>query len=106
MVRPALTLALLLSLVAVISCGGARKTSDPGPRGTLRFECEPHDAILEVDETLLGPASMFEENGLLLKPGTHRVILRLDGHFPEHDMVEIVEGQVVVLKKALRKIPD
>ena len=105
MARCALTPILALAL-CVTACGGSHKTTDPGPRGTLRFECGPKTTVLEVDETLLGPAGMFRENGLLLKPGTHRVVLKADGYFPDYQLVEVVEGEVTVIKTDLRKIPD
>lgn len=106
MVRGALIRSTLTLALFVAACGGSHKTVDPGPRGTLRFECGPKATVLEVDETLLGPADMFRENGLLLKPGTHRVVLRADGYFPDYRLVEVLEGEVTVIKADLRKIPD
>jgi hypothetical protein len=86
-------------------CGGAQ-VADPGPRGTVRFACAPPDAVLEVDENRLGPVSLFAERGLLLQPGTHRVVLRAAGHFPEFRLVEVVDGELLVVELALRPVPD
>ncbi|HUT76491.1 MAG TPA: hypothetical protein VM285_02330, partial [Polyangia bacterium] len=82
-------------------CGGAR-VAEPGPRGTVRFACEPADAVLEVDETRLGPADMFAERGLLLQPGTHRVVLRSAGRFPEFRLIEVADGELLVVEISLR----
>jgi hypothetical protein len=87
-------------------CGGGQRPIDPGPRGTLRFQIEPGDALVEVDEVRLGPADMFTEQGLLLKPGEHRVVLKLEHYFPEYRVIEIVEGEVLVLEATLRQVPE
>jgi hypothetical protein len=101
----------LLALSAVLiwsacGCGAAHRPDDPGPRGTLRFKIEPGEALVEVDEVRLGPASMFEQQGLLLKPGEHRVTLKLEHHFTEYRIVEIVEGEVLLLEATLRPVPE
>jgi hypothetical protein len=88
------------------ACGGAQRPADVGPRGTLRFEVEPGEAIVEVDERRLGPASMFADKGLLLKPGQHRVILRAEGFFTEYQLVDITEDQITVLELELRPVPE
>ncbi len=103
--RPAIVFASYLLAGSVWGCGGAQ-TVDPGPRGTMRFACEPADAVLEVDETRLGPVGMFAERGLLLSPGTHRVVLRAEGRFPEFRLVEIADGELLVVEIALRPVPD
>jgi len=98
---------IALAFAALLtSCGGSQRPTDVGPRGTLRFEVAPGEAVVEVDEKRLGPASMFEEKGLLLKPGQHRVILRADGFFTEYQLVEITEDQVTVLELELRPVPE
>jgi hypothetical protein len=100
-------LTLLISLALLLTaCGAGQKPADVGPRGTLRFAVEPGEAVVEVDEKRLGPASMFETKGLLLKPGQHRVILRAEGFFTEYRLVDISEDQVTVLELDLRPVPE
>ena len=101
----ALGAATVLFLFATISCGGAQKFG-AGPRGTLRFKGEPRDALIEVDETHLGPVHMFEKQGILLKPGKHNIILRAEGYFPEYRIVELTDGQVLVIEVQLRPEPE
>ena len=100
--------ALLLFLVSafLVSCGGAQTPVDPGPRGTVRFKCEPKSAVLEVDETRLGPVKMYEKTGLLLRPGRHRVVLSAKDHFRELRLIEVVEGKVTVVEITLREVPQ
>ncbi len=92
-------------ILATIGCGGTQRL-DPGPRGTLRFKGEPRDALIEVDETHLGPIHMFEKQGLLLRPGKHNLILRAEGYFPEYRIVELNDGQVLVIEVELRPEPE
>lgn len=96
---------ILLFFCFALGCAGARVAA-PEPRGTLRFSGEPGEAHVEVDETHLGPMSMFQTNGLLLKPGPHRVIVRAEGYFPEYRIVNIEKDTVVVAEITLRPIPE
>ena len=84
---------------------GARKAHDPGPRGTLRFKGTPKGAVVEVDEIRLGPLEMFVEQGLLLRPGTHRVVVSHEGYFTEYKLVKIEKDQLEILEVELRPLP-
>ena len=97
-------LALLL-LLLVASCGVPRPAGS-GPRGTLRFQGTPPDALVEVDGVHLGPMKMLGEQGLLLRPGDHRIIVRFEGYFPKYKIVSIEDGAVTILEVHLRPIPD
>jgi hypothetical protein len=95
----------LAAALGLASCGGAqRKPAEP--RGTLRFAVEPADALVEVDETRLGPASMLAKQGLLLKVGPHRVVVSRDDYFTEYRLVEIREGAVAAVELKLTPVPE
>jgi hypothetical protein len=106
-VRPAAAMVfLLLAAVALAAaCGGAQRP-DAGPRGTVRFKAVPADSVIEVDEALMGPASMFVSEGLLLKPGPHRAIFRKEGFFPSYRLFDVREGEVIVISAELRPLPE
>jgi hypothetical protein len=87
------------------ACGPVQKPFDPGPRGTLRFKVKPSDAVLFVDETRLGPVFMFEKRGVLLKPGTHRIMVAANGYFKEYRLITVKEGKLMVIKVDLTEIP-
>jgi hypothetical protein len=91
------TILVVLALLAT-ACGAGQRPADAGPRGTLRVACEPATAIVEIDERRLGPVSMFEAQGVLLRPGQHRVIVRAEGYFAEY--------RLTVLEIALRPVPE
>jgi hypothetical protein len=104
--RQSVAIALLAVAAAAIlsACGGAQKPAEP--RGALRFEISPKEAIVEVDETRLGPASMLGKQGVLLKPGQHRVVVTLEDHFPEYRLVDIVADEVATVKLELKPTPE
>lgn len=95
----------LAAALCAAGCSGAR-TAPAEPRGTLRFAIEPGDALVDVDETRLGPASMLEQRGLLLRVGEHRVVVSRDGYFTEHRLIEIRDGEVAALELALTPVPE
>lgn len=98
--------AVFVAGLLTAACGGASHSVGGGPRGTLRLNGEPSDALLDVDDTHLGPVGMFAEKGLLLKPGAHRVVVRRDGYFPEYRLVEIEAGEIEILSISLRPLPE
>ncbi|MBN2526343.1 MAG: hypothetical protein JXR76_08110 [Deltaproteobacteria bacterium] len=95
---------ILLSFL-LTACFGSTMP-DPGPRGTLRFKSNQQDAILEVDETRLGPIGSFEQSGVLLRPGKHRVVVHQNGFFKEYKLVTVVENQLQVVEIHLTQIPN
>lgn len=99
----------LLALVVAASlcaCGGIRGPgAAQGPRGTLRICATPAGGNLEIDETRIGPLGMFCEKGVLLSPGTHRVVATAASHLPEYRFVEVKDGEVVTLEIELRVTP-
>lgn len=92
-------------LTFIVSCGGPQKQHTT-PRGTLRFRGEPKDATLAVDETRIGPIRMFEEKGLLLKPGEHRVFVSAPGYFSDYRIVVIEADKTRIETIKLRPLPD
>ena len=95
----------LIMLLGIGACTRITPTN-PDPRGILRFTGEPEQAHIEIDDTSLGPLSMFQKDGVWLRPGKHRIVIRAEGFFTEYELVEIRVGKTTILKIGLRKIPD
>lgn len=96
--------ALLVFVLISSSCGG-RQSRDVGPRGTVRFAGDPTNAIVTVDEDRIGPIHMYNQRGVLLRPGTHRIVVSAEGFFPEYRLIELKKDQVLELAFKLRAIP-
>ena len=60
---------------------------------------------MSIDETHLGPIGMFEEKGVKLRPGTHRIVVEKEGYFPEYRLVEVAKNTLTTLEIELREIP-
>jgi hypothetical protein len=87
-----------------LSCG-ARSPSAQA-LGTVRFKGSPANADLVVDERSIGPVNMFETSGILLKAGSHRVVLRAAGYFTEYRIVDVAPQTVSQIEITLRPVPE
>ncbi len=87
-----------------VGCAGIGPAREP--TGVLRLLGEPRDARIIIDDVTLGPLHVFERDGVLLRPGEHRVIARRAGYFPEYTTVTIEAQQVTTMTIKLRKIPE
>ncbi len=96
---------LIVAFVGIAACASFRPVN-PDPRGILAFKGEPKQTHIEINDISLGPLHMFENNGVLLRPGQHRIVARADGFFPEYKIVEIKTGETTTLEVILRPIPD
>jgi hypothetical protein len=95
----------MLPLLALLAgCGGAQQPKDE-PRGTLRFKGEPGDALLEINETDLGPIRMFEKSGVLLRPGPQRIVVSKEGYFTDYRIVDVKVNTLQTVEVTLREMP-
>ena len=99
------SIAMVLAAITLMSGCGAGQFGREGPRGTVRFKGDPRDATVSIDETHLGPIGMFEEKGVKLKPGTHRIVVEKEGYFPEYRLIEVAKNRLTTLEIKLREIP-
>ena len=95
-----LTLALALA-------GCATTRSNAGPRITTayRFECNPRDATLIVDEHIEGQCVLWEQRPLGLGPGVHRVRVEREGYLA-HEAEISGDGPRGTLRIQLRERPE
>ena len=108
---PYTRIAIALSCAAILyagltGCGSRQTGASHGPRGTLRFECDQPDARLEVDEKHIGPIGMLASQGILVRPGRHRIVVRKPGFFDAHMLVDVTADTVQTIKVQLRPIPQ
>ena len=91
-------------LFGALACGGVQHR-EMAPRGTVRFKGEPRDAHLEINEIHLGPLHMFEESGVMLKPGQQRIVVSKTGYFTAYRIVDVKVNTLQTVEINLREIP-
>jgi hypothetical protein len=75
------------------------------PTGGLRFEVTPASARVYINEKLSGTVASYEERPLLLRPGTYRVKLVVDGYYTEYVEVDVGD-EVVPVEADLVAVPE
>ncbi len=100
----ALSASLLVLALSGCATGGASATR---PRRTVsyRFECNPRDATLVIDEVNLGQCVLWEQRPVGLGPGVHRVRVEREGFLP-HESELAGEGPRGTVRVQLRERPE
>jgi hypothetical protein len=95
---------LLLLLLAGCEVGlpGAAR-----PTVSLRMQGTPPDAVVTVDEEMVGSLAVVAARGVALPPGTHQVTVEAPGYFPWDKLVtaDSSVAKRVELQVALTPIP-
>lgn len=65
--------------------------------GTLQLHLQPANALVTLDD------EPVTESELLVKPGSHHVVVSADGYFSQEKPLELAAGQTKSLKVALRR---
>jgi hypothetical protein len=95
----------LLALLALATLAGCAATK-PGTV-SLRLQGNEDDALVTIDDQLIGPVSRVEKKGVALPVGSHRVTIEKTGFFPYDELVEVKPGDAPIsLDVKLERIPD
>ena len=97
---------VVVMCLAVSSCSTGPSTEKIGQRGVLRFQCNVPNASLSIDETHVGPIGMFVKSGVLLRPGTHRIVVHKVGYFKVYKLIEVAKDQVQLIPIEMVPIPE
>lgn len=99
-------LLLLLALGGVVaSCATTGARSGQRITTAYRFECNPRDATLIVDEQNQGQCVLWEGRALGLGPGVHRLRVEREGYLP-HEAEISGENPRGTLRIQLRERPE
>ena len=90
---------LLLAVVVTLYLGCA--TMKPEGTATLRVECNMPDAIVLVDDVLVGRVSDWVKKDKSIRPGFSRVEIRHPGYYSFFTEVTVSEGGLAALKAEL-----
>jgi hypothetical protein len=105
---------LAIALISLGTTAACRPPAAPAPRlVSLRFAGTPENALVFVDDILVGPLEVVKARGLAVPAGVHHVTVQAEGHFPDDRVIDAKapEGQPaapapVVLTFALKKLPE
>lgn len=75
------------------------------PRVSVRLSGTPPDALVTVDDQVVGPLALVAKKGLSVSRGRHRVSVERAGYFPWDRRLEADDGKIVLDVK-LERIPD
>lgn len=102
---PLLIHRLTLALVVTLAAAGCRTTARVRYAGAYRFQCDPPDARVIVDEVDMGPCVLWQSRWMGLSQGTHRVQVTRAAYLPsESDLVP--NGRRVTVDVHLRRVPE
>jgi hypothetical protein len=74
---------------------------------SLRLQANEDDALVTMDDQLLGPVSRVEKKGVALPVGSHRLTIEKTGFFPYDQLVEVKPGDAPIsVDVKLERIPD
>lgn len=92
----------LSTALLVAACTGPQR---PRIAGAYRFECDPPDAHVVVDEVDHGPCVLWQRRWLGVTEGAHRFVVRALGYFPQESEVQPT-GRRVTVRATLRPVPE
>jgi hypothetical protein len=97
--------ATLAALTALAACGPRPPVVRPEAQGLL-IVCPVADALILVDDRVVGNAATLRRRELPILPGVHRIEVQAERHFPRYAEVEIPPGGHVRIELTPRLRPD
>ncbi len=97
---PSSSFLLALTLAALAGCAPAKP-----PTVSMKMAGNEKDALVTVDDQLLGSVAYVEKHGVALPPGRHRLTVEKPGFFPFDQLVEAKDVPVKI-QVELERIPD
>ena len=76
------------------------------PSATFGVDCTVPEAMVLIDDVLVGRAADWAPPGKLIRPGFHRIEIRHPSYFSHYAEVQLAEGAGTVVKAELRPLLD
>jgi hypothetical protein len=96
---------VLRSLLALVTLVSACATFGRSA-GTLQVQCNVPDAMLIIDDVVVGRAGEWAPPGKQIRPGFHRVELRHPSYFSHFAEIQLSDGAGQVIKAELHPLLD
>ena len=92
---------LLLAAALVCSCA-----TFPKGVGNFQVVCNVPDAMVIIDDVLVGRVSEWSAPGRQIRPGFHRIEIRHPAYFSHYAEIELSDGGGQVVKADLHPLLD
>ena len=92
---------LLLALALVSGCATFARNV-----GTFQVQCNVPDAMVIIDDVLVGRVSEWSVPGRQIRPGFHRIEIRHPSYFSHFAEIELSDGGGQVVKAELHPLLD
>jgi hypothetical protein len=77
------------------------------PRVSMRLTGSPPDALVTVDDQVVGPLARVAKKGLSVSEGKHRVTVERPGYFPWDKEIDAkTGGEFLQLDVKLERVPE
>jgi hypothetical protein len=96
---------LLRSIVAFVCLAAACATFGRNA-GTFQVQCNVPDAMVIIDDVLVGRVSEWSGPGRQIRPGFHRIEIRHPAYFSHYAEIELSDGGGQVVKAELHPLLD
>lgn len=94
-----------IALGALMALGACRPAESPKRTVSLRIQGSPPEAMVTIDDEVVGTLDVVEARGVALPPGQHRITVEAPGYFP-HDRIVVAKDRKILLKIQLVPVPD
>jgi hypothetical protein len=94
---------LLRVLAIVLVCGCATFSR---PAGRFEVHCNVPEAVLIIDDVLVGRVSEWAPPGRQIRPGFHRIEIRHPSYFSHYAEIDLRDGGGTALKAELHPLLD
>jgi hypothetical protein len=74
--------------------------------GTFQVDCNVPDAVVIIDDVLVGRCSEWGAPGRQIRPGFHRIEIRHPSYFSHYAEIELSDGGGQVVKAELHPLLD
>ena len=94
-------LGVVLAVVLLSGCATFGR-----PAGRFEVQCNVPDAVLVIDDVLVGRVSEWVAPGRQIRPGFHRIEIRHPSYFSHYAEIELSDGGGTVVKAELHPLLD
>jgi hypothetical protein len=95
---------LFVATLTTCACQGPSPL--PPTTVSLRMAGAPPDAIVSIDDQVVGPLDFVQARGVALPPGVHHVTVQASGYFPfDREVKATVTDPPTLLRLNVRLVP-